>query len=292
MERNDLLKRVRRIEIKTRALTDGVFSGGYHSAFKGRGMSFAEVREYRVGDDVRDVDWNVTARLNKPYVKVFEEERELTVMLLVDVSGSHDFGTRGETLRELVAELAATLAFSAIKNNDRIGLMFFSDHVEKFIPPAKGRRHVLRLIRELLEFKPTGRKTDIGVAVELMTKAMKRRCICFVLSDFIDSNDYSDRLLLANRKHDVVAVRVFDEFMAKLPNVGLLKVVDAETGEERYVDTSSKRVRALHAEWWDETNKRIDEQLRGCNVDDVKISTQSDYVRELMLLFARRKRYI
>lgn len=288
MEKGELLKRVRRIEIKTRAMANSVFAGGYHSAFKGRGMSFAEVREYRAGDDVRDVDWNVTARLNRPYVKVFEEERELTVMLLVDVSGSHDFGTREKTVRELAAEVAASLAFSAIDAGDKIGMLLFADGVEKFIPPAKGRRHVLYLIRELLEFTPTGRHTNIGAALTYMTKAIKRRCVCFVLSDFIADTHYSDPLMLANRRHDVVAVRLYDQHMAELPNVGLVKVEDAETGHKVYVDTSSRSVREAHSRWWNDQNRKVDETLRRCGVDDVSISTDGDYVRELLLLFAKR----
>jgi uncharacterized protein (DUF58 family) len=291
MESDDLLKRVRRIEIKTRALTDNIFAGGYHSAFKGRGMSFAEVREYQMGDDVRDLDWNVTARLNRPHVKVFEEERELTVMLLVDVSGSQDFGTHQRSQRELVAEIAATLAFSAIKNNDKIGLIFFSDHVEKFIPPQKGRKHILYLIRELLYFQPTSRRTDMAGAVEFMTKAMKRRCICFLMSDFINTGkNIYEPLLIAGRKHDMIAVRVYDKFQQDLPDVGFMKVMDAETGHEVYLDTSSRKVRASHAKWWEDHVRNTDEILRKCHVDSVTVSTHGDYIRELMVLFAKRNK--
>ena len=289
--RDDLTKRVRRIEIKTRALTNSMFAGGYHSAFKGRGMSFAEVREYQVGDDVRDLDWNVTARLNRPHIKVFEEERELTVMLLVDVSGSQDFGTFERTQREQVTEIAATLAFSAIKNNDKTGLIFFSDHIEKFIPPQKGKKHILYLIRELLTFKPSSRRTDIAQALEFMTKAMKRRCICFVLSDFIDRGErYYESLLIANRKHDVVAVRVYDHYMRNLPDVGLVKLRDAETGHEHYLDTSSRKVREHHARWWEDNMKRTDEVFRKCGVDSVSVATQEDYISALMVLFAKRNK--
>ena len=237
MDTSEILKRVRQIEIKTRGLSNNIFAGEYHSAFKGRGMAFSEVREYQYGDDIRDIDWNVTARFNRPFVKVFEEERELTVMLVIDVSGSLSFGTVSQTKREMVAEIAATLAFSAIQNNDKIGVIFFSDRIEKFIPPKKGRKHILRIIRELLDFTPQSKSTDIGQAIEYLTQAIKRRCTAFLLSDFIDRKDYRTALTVANRKHDVVAIQVFDRRMADLPDVGLMKVCDAETGHEQYIDT-------------------------------------------------------
>ncbi len=246
MDTSEILKRVRQIEIKTRGLSNNIFAGEYHSAFKGRGMAFSEVREYQYGDDIRDIDWNVTARFNRPFVKVFEEERELTVMLVIDVSGSLSFGTVSQTKREMVAEIAATLAFSAIQNNDKIGVIFFSDRIEKFIPPKKGRKHILRIIRELLDFTPQSKSTDIGQAIEYLTQAIKRRCTAFLLSDFIDRKDYRTALTVANRKHDVVAIQVFDRRMADLPDVGLMKVCDAETGHEQYIDTSSRKVRKAH----------------------------------------------
>ena len=233
METSDLLKRVRQIEIKTRGLSNNIFAGQYHSAFKGKGMSFSEVREYQYGDDVRDIDWNVTARYNKPFVKVFEEERELTVMLLIDVSNSLDFGTVKQLKKDMVTEIAATLAFSAIQNNDKIGVIFFSDRIEKFIPPKKGRKHILYIIRELLDFKPESKRTDIKTAVEYLTNVIKKRCTTFMISDFIDENDFRNALTIANRKHDIVAIKVYDSRMAELPDVGLMKVRDAETGHEQ-----------------------------------------------------------
>lgn len=232
METSELLKRVRQIEIKTKGLSNNIFAGEYHSAFKGRGMAFAEVREYQYGDDIRDIEWNVTARFNKPFVKVFEEERELTVMLCVDVSGSLEFGSNVQTKRRMQTEIAATLAFSAIQNNDKIGVIFFSDRIEKFIPPKKGRKHILYIIRELLEFKPESNRTDVACAVEYLTSVIKRRCTAFLLSDFIDDKDFRQPLTIANRKHDVVAVQVYDRRVAELPDVGLMQVRDAETGEE------------------------------------------------------------
>ena len=250
METNELLKRVRQIEIKTRGLSSNIFAGQYHSAFKGRGMAFSEVREYQYGDDVRDIDWNVTARFHKPYVKVFEEERELTVMLLVDVSGSLDFGTVKQMKRDMVTEIAATLAFSAIQNNDKIGVIFFSDQIEKFIPPKKGRKHILYIIRELLDFQPQSRKTNMKVAIEYLTNVIKKRCTAFILSDFIVQNDFRNALTIANRKHDVAAIQVYDHRIEELPDVGLMKVRDAETGHVQYIDTSSKALRKVHHEWW------------------------------------------
>lgn len=288
MDTNDLLQRVRRVEIKTRALTNNIFAGEYHSAFKGRGMSFAEVREYQPGDDVRDIDWNVTARTNRPHIKVFEEERELTVMLLIDVSGSLDFGTRQRTMREQVVEIAATIAFSAIQNNDKIGVIFFSDKVEKFIPPKKGRKHILYIIRELLDFKPTGVRTDLIPPLEYLLNVQKRHCIAFILSDFICKNDFERPLIVTGRKHDVVAIRIQDRLLNELPDVGLIKVYDAETGHEQYIDTSSKKIRSSHAAWWHIEQKSLDSLFHRARIDDVCVNTDDDYVRALMTLFAKR----
>ena len=288
MDTSDILKKVRQIEIKTKGLSNNIFAGEYHSAFKGRGMAFSEVREYQYGDDIRDIEWNVTARFNKPYVKVFEEERELTVMLLIDVSGSLDFGTQKQTKREMVTEIAATLAFSAIQNNDKIGVIFFSDKVEKFIPPKKGRKHILYIIRELLDFKPESTRTDIGFALQYMTQAIKRRCTAFLISDFIDKNDFCQSLSIANRKHDVVAIQVYDKRVAELPNIGLVKMRDAETGFDMIVDTSSRRVRDAQYRWWSNLNLKLKDTFNRSNVDSVSIRTDQDYVSSLMTLFAQR----
>ena len=288
METNELLKRVRQIEIKTKGLSNSIFAGEYHSAFKGRGMAFAEVREYQYGDDIRDIEWNVTARFNKPFVKVFEEERELTVMLCIDVSGSLEFGSCVQTKRNMLTEIAATLAFSAIQNNDKIGVIFFSDHVEKFIPPKKGRKHILYIIRELLEFKPESKRTDVGQAVEYLTSAIKRRCTAFVLSDFIDEKDFHQPLTIANRKHDVVAVQVYDRRVAELPDVGLMQIRDAETGEEMLIDTSSKKVRNQHAAWWRGQQNRLRDTFTRSGVDNVSVRTDQDYVSALRGLFRQR----
>lgn len=288
METEELLQKVRKIEIKTKGLSNNIFAGEYHSAFKGRGMAFSEVREYQYGDDVRDIDWNVTARLSKPYVKVFEEERELTVMLLVDVSGSLDFGTQNRTKRQLLTEIAATLAFSAIQNNDKIGVIFFSDKIEKFIPPKKGRKHILFIIRELLGFQPSSNKTDVGNAVEFMTNAIKKRCTVFLLSDFIDSKDYSNQLTVANRRHDVVALQIYDRRMVELPNVGIVKMLDAETGKDTFIDTSSSAVRKAHHEWWAGHQAWLRTAFTKSNIDNVSIRTDEDYVRALMNLFRHR----
>lgn len=288
METSELLKRVRQIEIKTKGLSNNIFAGEYHSAFKGRGMAFAEVREYQYGDDIRDIEWNVTARFNKPFVKVFEEERELTVMLCVDVSGSLEFGSNVQTKRRMQTEIAATLAFSAIQNNDKIGVIFFSDRIEKFIPPKKGRKHILYIIRELLEFKPESNRTDVACAVEYLTSVIKRRCTAFLLSDFIDDKDFRQPLTIANRKHDVVAVQVYDRRVAELPDVGLMQVRDAETGEEMLVDTGSKKVRNMHAAWWKGQQNRLREIFTRSGVDNVSVRTDHDYVTALMGLFKQR----
>ena len=288
METSEILKKVRQIEIKTRGLSSNIFAGQYHTAFKGKGMAFSEVREYQYGDDVRDIDWNVTARFNKPYIKVFEEERELTVMLLVDVSGSLDFGTQKQMKRDMVTEIAATLAFSAIQNNDKIGVIFFSDKIEKYIPPQKGRKHILYIIREMLDFHADSRQTNIGKAVEFLTGVAKRRCTAFLLSDFFDPNNLQQQLTIANRKHDVVAIQVYDKRATELPNVGLMRVVDAETGEERYVDTSSKKLRLSYHKQWLQHQDELNDTLAHSGVDHVSIATDEDYVKALLLLFKQR----
>ncbi len=288
METSEILKRVRQIEIKTRGLSNNIFAGQYHSAFKGRGMAFSEVREYQFGDDVRDIDWNVTARFHKPYVKVFEEERELTVMLLIDVSGSLDFGTTKQMKRDMVTEIAATLAFSAIQNNDKIGVIFFSDKIEKYIPPKKGRKHILYIIREMLDFHPESKKTDVKLAVEFLTSVIKRRCTAFVLSDFFVRNDFENALTICNRKHDVVAIQVYDQRAKMLPDVGLMKVVDAETGHEMYIDTGSAKLRRAHTAYFMNRQAMLKQTFNKSNVDHVSIATNDDYVKSLLQLFAMR----
>lgn len=289
MDTNELLRKVRRVEIKTRVLTNNIFAGEYHSAFKGRGMSFAEVREYQVGDDVRDIDWNVTARLNRAHIKVYEEERELTVMLLVDVSASQHFGSRERAMHDLATEVAATIAFSAIQNNDKIGVIFFSDKIEKYIPPQKGRKHILYIIRELLNLSTESKRTNLNVPLEYLLRLQRHRCIAFLMSDFISGADFSAPLQIAGRKHDLVAVQLYDRRMAELPDVGLLKCVDAETGHEQYVDTSSRRVRDFHRHSWQTRQSRLNELFRRNRVDSVSIATDEDYVRSLMNLFAKRR---
>ena len=288
METSEIIKKVRKIEIKTRGLSSNIFAGQYHSAFKGRGMAFSEVREYQFGDDVRDIDWNVTARFHRPYVKVFEEERELTVMLLIDVSGSLDFGTQRQMKRDMVTEIAATLAFSAIQNNDKIGVVFFSDRIEKYIPPKKGRKHILYIIRELLDFKPESRRTDIRGALEFMTSVAKRRCTAFVLSDFFDQQDFLQPLTICNRKHDVVAIQVYDQRAKTLPDVGLMRVVDAETGHEQYIDTSSRRLRQAHTQYFLLRQAKLNDAFNKSNVDHVSVATNEDFVKALLQLFNQR----
>ncbi len=288
MERSDLLKKVRKIEIKAKGLSHNIFAGEYHSAFKGRGMTFSEVREYQYGDDVRDIDWNVTARQNRPYVKVYEEERELTVMLVVDVSGSKDFGALGEMKRDMMTEIAATIAFSAIENNDKVGLLLFSDKIENFIPPKKGKKHILLIISQLLNYQAESKGTDINMALEYMTSALKKRCTAFVISDFLDEKDYYKSLSIANHKHDVIAVQVYDKREAQLPNVGLMKVADAETGAERWVDTSSRRVRQAYDRWWYERQQAMTDIMQRSNVDVAQVATDEDYAKTLMALFKRR----
>ena len=288
METNELLKKVRRIEIKSRGLSRNVFAGQYRTAFKGHGMSFAEVREYQYGDDVRDIDWNVTARQAGPYIKVFEEEREMTVMLLIDVSGSREFGTTTETKQEMITEIAATMAFSAIQNNDKIGVVFFSDRIERYIPPQKGRKHVLAIISEMLNFRPVARGTDVGRAVQYVSNAQKKRCTAFVISDFVDSKDFRQALTIARAKHDMVAIQVYDPRETELPDVGLLRVADAETGALRWVDTSSRRTREAYAQWWQEQQQRMHDAFVHSRVDSVSIATGQDFVPVLLELFRRR----
>lgn len=288
METSEIIRKVRKIEIKARGLSSNIFAGQYHSAFKGRGMAFSEVREYQYGDDVRDIDWNVTARFNKPYVKVFEEERELTVMLLIDVSGSLDFGTQKQIKRDLVTEIAATLAFSAIQNNDKIGVIFFSDKIEKYIPPKKGRKHILYIIREMLDFHAESRHTDVALAVEFLTSVSKRKCTAFILSDFFVRQSFLQQLTIANRKHDVVAIQVYDKRASELPNVGLMKVVDAETGFEQYIDTSSRKLRDTYHRYWLNRQADLKESFAKSHVDSVSIATDEDYVKSMLGLFKKR----
>ena len=300
MEAKELLKKVRQIEIKSRGLSRDIFAGHYHSAFKGRGMTFSEVREYQVGDDIRSIDWNVTARFNHPYVKVFEEERELTVMLLVDASGSREFGTTGMLRKNMITEIAAVLSFSAIQNNDKIGVIFFSDQVEKFIPPKKGRKHILHIIRELIDFVPENRKTDLTEPLRFLTNAIKKRSTAFLISDFLQSFDmladdaggeptiFEDTLKIAARKHDLVAVRIYDVRETELPPVGMLRVKDAETDRHIWVDSLSKKVRYQYSDWWRRYDKRLNDLFMKTGIDAVSINTGEDYVRPLIKLFKRR----
>lgn len=283
----EILKKVRKIEIKTRGLSKNIFAGEYHTAFKGRGMTFSEVREYQYGDDIRNIDWNVTARFNRPYIKVFEEEREMTMMLLVDVSASGEFGTTIQIKRDMLAEIAATIAFSAIQNNDKIGVIFFSDQIEKFIPPQKGKKHVLYIIRELLGFEPQSKKTDIQGALQYLTNAIKKRCTAFLISDFI-SSDFSKSLVIANRKHDVVALQIYDKRECKLPSVGLIKLKDAENGTDLWVDTSDKRVRMAYEKNWRERQDRVKQYFSQSGVNSISIATDEDYVKALIKLFKQR----
>ena len=288
METSELLKRVRKIEIKTRGLSKNIFAGEYHSAFKWRGMTFREVREYQYGDDIRNIDWNVTARHNRPYVKIFEEERELTVMLMIDVSASRNFGTISKLKKNQITEIAAVLAFSAIQNNDKIGVIFFSDKIEKFIPPKKGRTHILHIIRELIDFYPEDKQTDIEQALEYMTNSIKKRCTCFVISDFIDEHDFAHALAIANRKHDVVALRVYDPRENQLPPVGMMYLRDAETGEQMWVDTSDKKLREAYEKYAFVREKELDAIFKRSGVDVANIRSDEDYVRALITLFKKR----
>lgn len=288
METSELIKKVRKIEIKTRGISNQIFSGEYHSAFKGRGMAFSEVREYQPGDDIRTIDWNVTARLNHPYVKVFEEERELNVMLLVDVSGSESFGTQKQLKQELITELCAVLAFSAIQNNDKIGVIFFSDKIEKFIPPKKGKSHILRIIRELIAFRPEHNGTSIHQALRYFTNVIKKRSIAFVISDFMDEG-FEDALKIANRKHDIVALRIYDKREMELPNAGLIKIKDAETGELKWIDTSSAEVRRQYMVAAKTAELKLKDVFSKSGVDTANISTGESYIRPLLTLFKKRE---
>ena len=289
METTDLLKKVRKIEIQTRKLSAQVFSGEYHSAFKGRGMAFSEVREYMHGDDIRSIDWNVTARFNHPYVKIFEEERELTVMLLVDVSGSGEFGTRKQFKRELITELCAVLAFSAIENNDKAGVIFFSDKIEKFIPPKKGKAHILRIIRELINFEPASKGTDIGGAIRYFTNMIKKKCIAFLISDFMGKG-YADALKIASKKHDLAAIRIYDEREAEMPDIGLVRFTDSETGQVSVLDTSNINARRDYNLWWKQNDRQITERLNRSGVDFTTLRTDQNYVQSLINLFKKRER--
>lgn len=287
METSELIKKVRQIEIKTRGLSQNIFAGQYHSAFKGRGMSFAEVRDYQMGDDIRSIDWNVTARFNHPYVKVFEEERELTFMLLIDVSGSSDFGTVNQSKRAMITEIAATLAFSSLQNNDKIGVIFFSDKIEKFIAPQKGKKHVLYIIRELIDFKPESNQTDVSVALRYFANVIKKRCTAFMISDFM-SPDFEKALMIASKKHDLVAMQVYDMRDADLPDVGWVKMKDAETGQTLYVDTASVETRLRYNNYWRDSQYRLQQQMAKNRVDMVSIRTDEDYVKALITLFRMR----
>lgn len=287
METTDLLKRVRKIEIKTRGLSNHIFAGEYHSAFKGRGMAFSEVREYQYGDDIRNIDWNVTARFNHPFVKIFEEERELTVMLVIDVSGSREFGSKDRLKKTLLAELAAVISFSATQNNDKVGAILFTDKVEKFIPPKKGRQHILRVIRELIEFEPQSRGTNVAEGLRYLTNAIKKRSIAFLMSDFI-SPEFEDAMKIARRKHDLVALRVYDRREAELPAIGLIQVKDAETGGQLWVDSNDWRVRNTYNQWWNSRQTILNDLFMRSGIDNVMIRTDEDYVKPLINLFKQR----
>ena len=287
METADLLKKVRKIEIKTKGLSSHIFSGEYHSTFKGRGMSFSEVREYQYGDDVRNIDWNVTARTGTPYVKIFEEERELTVMLLIDVSGSSFFGTVNQMKNEILTEICAVLAFSAINNNDKVGVLFFSDRVEKFIPPKKGRQHILRIIRELIDFEPEGQGTDIGEALQYFNNVLKKRCICFVLSDFMASG-YEQALRISARRHDLVGVHLSDPREMELPNVGLIQALDPESGKKIWIDTGSSKVRENFKQNFEDNFNYFKTNFRRSGADFINIKTDESYVNALLKFFKKR----
>ncbi len=293
MSANDLLKKVRKIEIKTRALSHQIFAGEYHSAFKGRGMAFSEVREYQYGDDVRNMDWNVTARMRSPYVKVFEEERELTVVLLVDVSRSRLFGTVGTSRKDMLAEIAAVLSFSAIINNDKVGALFFSDKVEKFIPPKKGRSHLLHIIREIIEFEPSTDGTDISEALRYLTNAIKKKCAAFLLSDMLDVNKdgsprYEEALKVVVNRHDLSVIEVYDPRERNIPNVGLIHIKDSETGKAAWVNTSDRKMRLAYEEWFRNVEQTSSRLFMKYNVDKVSIALDEDYVKGLMTLFKNR----
>ena len=289
MEANDIFKKVKKIEIKTRGLSNHIFSGQYHSAFKGRGMTFSEVREYEYGDDIRNIDWNVTARFNRPFVKIFEEEREMTVMLLIDVSGSNDFGSRQQSKRDLTAELAAVLAFSAIQNNDKVGVIFFSSKIEKFIPPKKGSTHILRIIREIVDFKPEENGTDIAEGLRFLTSAIKRRTTAFLISDFMTGSDFERELRIAANKHDLVALRITDRREMEIPKVGLVKFRDAETGQERWVDTSSRAWHNAYLKMIKDESLKLNRLFTKQGIDNTLIYTDEDYVKPMMQLFKKRE---
>ncbi|MDA3954904.1 MAG: DUF58 domain-containing protein [Bacteroidales bacterium] len=293
MEASELIKKVRKIEIKTRGLSKNIFAGEYHSAFKGRGMAFSEVREYQYGDDIRNVDWNVTARYNNPYIKIYEEERELTVMLLVDVSNSRVFGTQSQLKKNLITEISAVLSFSAIQNNDKIGVILFSDKVEKFIPPKKGRTHILRIIRELIEFKPENKETNISEALRYLTNVIKKRSTAFLISDFIDDDKnneprFDEAIRIANRKHDIIGLKIYDKREKELPSIGIIRMKDAETGEYAWVDTTSLNLRRNYANWYKNMDASVNEILVRAGVDFVSIATDQDYVKPLLNLFKKR----
>ena len=292
MEASELIKKVRKIEIKTRGLSKNIFAGEYHSAFKGRGMAFSEVREYQYGDDIRNIDWNVTARFNHPYIKIYEEERELTVMLLVDVSNSRVFGTQSQLKKNLITEISAVLSFSAIQNNDKIGVILFSDKVEKFIPPKKGRTHILRIIRELIEFKPENKETNISEALRYLTNAIKKRSTAFVISDFMDDDNgnprFDEAIRIANRKHDLIGLKIYDKREKEIPSVGIIRMKDAETGEYAWVDTTSPALRRNYANWYLNMDASVNDTLVRAGVDFVSIATDEDYVRPLINLFKKR----
>ena len=287
VETTELLKKVRKIEIRSRGLTRQIFAGKYHSAFRGRGMTFSEVREYQVGDDIRNIDWNVTARFGHPYVKVFEEERELTVMLLVDVSRSGDFGTVVSTKREMMTEIAAVLAYSVIVNNDKVGLMLFSDRVEKYIPPKKGRSHMLRIIREMLGYEPSGSATSLSEPLRYLTNIIRKRCTAFILSDFI-APPFTDALRIASGKHDVVAIRVSDRREKEMPDVGFIKILNPETNREEWIDTSFSAVRRDYAAQWKKHDEAVGSAFVSCGVDSISVSTGEDYIKPLISLFRHR----
>ena len=288
METAEILKKVRKIEIKTRGLSHQVFSGHYHSAFKGKGMTFSEVREYQYGDDIRSIDWNVTARFNHPYVKIFDEERELTVMLVIDVSGSNEFGTRQQLKEDLMTEIAAVLAFSAIQNNDKVGVLFFSDRVEKFIPPKKGKSHILRIIRELIDFQPKSQKTNISEGLRFLSNAIKKKCIAFVISDFMDK-DFEQALRIASRKHDIVAVRVYDQRETEIPNMGMVKVLNKESGKAMWIDTNDPGLRSNYSTHWHRHDQSLNQIFKRLGVDSATIPTGINYVKPLMNLFKLRE---
>jgi uncharacterized protein (DUF58 family) len=288
MDAAEIFKKVRKIEIKTRGLSNQIFSGQYHSIFKGRGMAFSEVREYQYGDDIRNIDWNVTARFNHPYIKIFEEERELTVMLLIDVSGSNEFGTKGTLKEDMITEIAAVLAFSAIQNNDKVGVIFFSNQIEKFIPPKKGTSHILRIIRELVDFRTENQGTNIAESLKFLTNAIKKKCTIFILSDFLDTG-FEEALQIANNKHDVIAIKIYDKRETELPNIGLAKFKDAETGRNIWVDTSSAMMQKTYRDWFDNTEKYLKRVFMKSGVDVARIRTDEDYVKPLINLFKRRE---